>query len=165
MTTSAGPTRSTPIGTQLMAILRAPTTAYLDPVVDTLVDNGITCVEVTLTIPGAVPAIQRLRPRLPASVSLGAGTVTTARQAVTCVQAGASFLVSPGLIHQAVEVALEHRLPCYPGAWTCTEVLSAWHAGASAVKIFPAGLAGPAHLRFLREPLPGIPFLVTGGCR
>jgi 2-dehydro-3-deoxyphosphogluconate aldolase / (4S)-4-hydroxy-2-oxoglutarate aldolase len=91
------------------------------------------------------------------------GTVTTAAQAEHAADAGAKFLVCPGLCPGVVEVAAVRGIPCYPGAWTPSEVMTAWDSGATAVKLFPAASGGPAHLRRIRDPLPDVPLIPTGG--
>lgn len=149
--------------TAVMAILRSAHATHVEAVARTLADAGITCLELTLTIPGALELLAPLRAALPAAMDLGVGTVTTAQQASAAVQAGARFLVCPAVSLDVLEVATASGVPCYPGAWTPTEVLTAWRAGAAAVKLFPAASGGPAHLRRLRDPLPDIPLLPTGG--
>jgi 2-dehydro-3-deoxyphosphogluconate aldolase/(4S)-4-hydroxy-2-oxoglutarate aldolase len=146
-----------------MAILRADQPTEVEAVARTLIEAGITCLELTLTIPGALDLLPRLKAGLPSGIDLGIGTVTTAGQADAAVRAGASFLVCPTVSLGVLEVATTNEVACYPGAWTPTEVLTAWEAGATAVKLFPAASGGPAHLRRLRDPLPDIPLLPTGG--
>ncbi|HEY6931799.1 MAG TPA: bifunctional 4-hydroxy-2-oxoglutarate aldolase/2-dehydro-3-deoxy-phosphogluconate aldolase [Marmoricola sp.] len=150
-------------GTAVMAILRSADSAHVEAVARTLVEAGVTCLELTLTIPGALDLLPRLREALPAGLDLGIGTVTSAEEARAAVDAGAHFLVCPTVSLDVLEVATASEVPCYPGAWTPTEVLTAWRAGATAVKLFPAATGGPAHLRRLRDPLPDIPILPTGG--
>jgi 2-dehydro-3-deoxyphosphogluconate aldolase/(4S)-4-hydroxy-2-oxoglutarate aldolase len=146
-----------------MAILRADQPTEVEAVARTLIEAGITCLELTLTIPGALDLLPRLREDLPAGVDLGVGTVTTAEQAAAAVEAGAGFLVCPTVSRTVLETAVARGCPCYPGAWTPTEVLTAWQAGATAVKLFPAATGGPAHLRRIRDPLPEVPLVPTGG--
>jgi 2-dehydro-3-deoxyphosphogluconate aldolase/(4S)-4-hydroxy-2-oxoglutarate aldolase len=146
-----------------MAILRSVQGTHVEAVARTLADAGITCLELTLTIPGALERLPRLRAAVPSDIDLGIGTVTSREEAGAAVEAGADFLVCPTVGLDVLEVATAHGVPCYPGAWTPTEVLTAWQAGATAVKLFPAASGGPAHLRRLRDPLPDIPLLPTGG--
>ncbi len=147
----------------VMAILRTQQYRHVPVVARTLVDAGVTCLEVTLTIPGVLDRLSELTTLLPDEVCLGVGTITSAAEARAAASAGAAFLVCPALCTDVLDAAAQLRLPCYPGAWTPTEVLSAWNAGATAVKLFPAATGGPAHLRRLRDPLPHIPLLPTGG--
>jgi 2-dehydro-3-deoxyphosphogluconate aldolase / (4S)-4-hydroxy-2-oxoglutarate aldolase len=161
-------TARTPITPQLadtgiVAILRADREEHLPAVTRTLAEAGIRCLELTMTTPGAVDALRRLRPQLDADVALGMGSVTTAHQVAAVLEAGGEFVVSPGVCAEAARAALDAGLSCYPGAFTATEILTAWELGASAVKLFPAATGGPRHLRDLRGPLPGIPLIPTGG--
>lgn len=151
------------LDTGVVAILRARSAGHVEPAADTLAGAGIRCLELTLTVPGALQTLTRLARRLPADVVLGAGTVTTADQARQATDAGATFLVSPATCPDVLDFAVTRGIPCYPGAWTPTEVLSAWRQGATAVKLFPAASGGPGHLRRLREPLPDVPLVPTGG--
>ena len=148
---------------RVVAILRAHAAPHVQPVVETLAESGLTCLELTFTIPGMPSVLERLASHVPSGVTIGAGTVTTIGQARAALDAGASFLVSPMLCTDVLEYALDKQVPCYPGAWTPTEVATAWRGGASAVKLFPAGTGGVAHLRHLREPFADIPFVPTGG--
>ena len=147
----------------VMAILRAPQYRHVPAVARTLVGAGVTCVEVTLSIPGVLDRLPELAATLGDEVCLGVGTVTSVAEADAAVSAGAAFLVCPALCADVLEAVAPLHVPCYPGAWTPTEVLAAWNAGATAVKLFPAASGGPAHLRRLRDPLPHIPLLPTGG--
>jgi 2-dehydro-3-deoxyphosphogluconate aldolase/(4S)-4-hydroxy-2-oxoglutarate aldolase len=149
--------------TGIVAVLRADRLDHLDPVADVLVDSGITCLELTLTTPGALADLSRLRERCEDGVVLGMGSVVTTRQATLALDAGAQFLVSPGVCAEVVAQAAQAGVASYPGAWTPTEILDAWTAGAAAVKLFPAESGGPRHLSNVRGPLPDIPLVPTGG--
>jgi 2-dehydro-3-deoxyphosphogluconate aldolase/(4S)-4-hydroxy-2-oxoglutarate aldolase len=147
----------------VVAILRASSDRHLEAVSRTLGAAGVTCLELTLTTPGAVDALARIRAALPTDVALGIGSVIDAEQAAACVDAGAGFLVSPGVCVEVAVYAAEHGVACYPGGWTPTELLEAWRLGAPAVKLFPAASGGPRHLKDVRAPLPHIPLVPTGG--
>ncbi|MEU0456530.1 bifunctional 4-hydroxy-2-oxoglutarate aldolase/2-dehydro-3-deoxy-phosphogluconate aldolase [Streptomyces sp. NPDC006129] len=149
--------------TRVMAILRSADASGLPAVARTLAEAGITCLEVTLTTAGALDALARIRAELGPDVAVGAGTVLTGDQARDAVAAGAEFLVAPVVDTAVVRNAADRGIPCYPGAWTPTEVWQAWRAGAAAVKLFPASTGGPGHLRQLRAPLPEIPLVAVGG--
>jgi len=149
--------------TRVVAVLRGDDPEQVVRAGVTLHEAGITCLEVTFTTPRATDAISRLRDLLPTSAALGAGTVLDAHQAREALAAGATFLVSPAPCADVVEAGVRAGLPVLPGAFTPGEVLAAWRSGASAVKLFPAATGGPRHLRDLRAPLPGIPFIPTGG--
>ena len=126
--------------------------------------GGITIVEVTMTVPGALDAISQLIKTLGNEVIVGAGTVLDAQAARQCFDAGAEFLVSPGLDLGTIKAAQDVGKLIMAGALTPTEVISAWKAGADFVKVFPASaVGGPAYLKALRGPLPQVPLVPTGG--
>jgi 2-dehydro-3-deoxyphosphogluconate aldolase/(4S)-4-hydroxy-2-oxoglutarate aldolase len=124
---------------------------------------GIPVVEITLTLPEAPKVIQEFTKRYSGFV-VGGGTVLDLNQARLCVDAGARFLTSPGLIPEVLEYAKKADVVVFPGALTPTEVIAAWKAGSDFVKIFPAATIGGSHyVRALKVPLPDIPLIVTGG--
>ncbi|MFC8093427.1 bifunctional 4-hydroxy-2-oxoglutarate aldolase/2-dehydro-3-deoxy-phosphogluconate aldolase [Streptomyces sp. NPDC057301] len=147
---------------RMLAIVRADGPDQALRCIRTLVDAGVTALEVSLTTPGALDAITRARSQLPPSVLLGAGTVLTADQADAASTAGAGFVVTPGVTHGARRAAATGT-PLLCGALTPTEVITALDLGASAVKVFPAGLHGPGYVRELRAPLPEAPLVAVGG--
>jgi 2-dehydro-3-deoxyphosphogluconate aldolase / (4S)-4-hydroxy-2-oxoglutarate aldolase len=147
----------------VVAILRGSSDRYLAPVSRALGEAGVTCLELTLTTPGAVDAVARVRAELHRDVALGMGSVIDAEQAASCLEAGADFLVSPAVCAEVAVYAAEQGVACYPGGWTPTELLEAWRLGAPAVKLFPAASGGPQHLKDVRAPLPHIPLVPTGG--
>jgi 2-dehydro-3-deoxyphosphogluconate aldolase/(4S)-4-hydroxy-2-oxoglutarate aldolase len=151
------------LSTGVVAIARAASTARVAASVETLVSAGVTCVELTLTMPGAVESIEALARTLGDDACIGAGTVLTAEQARSCIDAGARFLVAPSTVPGVGEVALAAGVPCLPGALTPSEIVAAWTSGAAAVKLFPASLGGVRYLRDVRAPLPDIPLIPTGG--
>lgn len=148
--------------TRLIAILRARDSSCAEAVVDTLVSNGIRCLELTMTTPGALEVIERLAARLPAEIDLGMGTVLSAADVGRAADAGARFVVSPSVSVEVIETANRRGMASYPGAFTPTEIHAAWTAGASAVKLFPGGSLGPGYLSAVRGPLPDIPIVPTG---
>jgi len=126
--------------------------------------GGISIVEITMTVPGAVEVIRELTKNGGAEILVGAGTVLNAETARRCVDAGAEFLVSPGFHRGMVEFAAREGKLMMAGALTPTEVITAWEAGADFVKIFPCGQVGGAkYIKALRGPLPQIPLVPTGG--
>ena len=126
--------------------------------------GGIPIVEITMTVPGAVEVIRELVKSGSGDVLVGAGTVLNAEAARRCLDAGAQFLVSPGLNLPMVEVAKKERIVVMAGALTPTEVMAAWEAGADFVKIFPCGQVGGAkYIKALKGPLPHVPLVPTGG--
>ena len=130
---------------------------------ETIYNAGIPIAEITMTVPGAVNAIKQLVQRLP-EMLVGAGTVLDAETAQRCVDAGAGFLTSPGLVPDVVACALKANVLAIPGALTPTEVIAAWRAGGDFVKIFPAApMGGDLYLRALKVPLPQVPLIAAGG--
>lgn len=147
----------------VVAILRASTAQRFGDVSDVLTESGIRAVEFTFTTPDVLDAIKAYAARKPADVALGAGTVTTADEARAAVDAGASYLVSPALCLDVIDAGNQLGVPVLPGAFTPTEILTAWRAGAAMVKVFPISVGGTAYLHALRGPLPDIPLVPTGG--
>lgn len=148
--------------TGLVAIIRCREAGLAVPIGRTLIDNGVRLLEVTLTTPDAEQAITTLADEAPEGVWVGAGTVITADDVVRAGDAGATFIVTPGVC-PAIEVAAQVHLPSLGGAWTASEVIAAAAAGATAVKIFPASSGGVAHFKALRDPLPHVPLVAVGG--
>jgi 2-dehydro-3-deoxyphosphogluconate aldolase/(4S)-4-hydroxy-2-oxoglutarate aldolase len=130
---------------------------------ETVYSAGIPIVEITLTIPGALAVIEDLAARH-ADMAVGAGTVLDEESARRCVDAGARFLTSPGLVRKVVAYAKLTGVAVLPGALTPTEIIAAWKAGGDFVKIFPtAPVGGSQYIRALKVPLPQIPLIATGG--
>jgi 2-dehydro-3-deoxyphosphogluconate aldolase / (4S)-4-hydroxy-2-oxoglutarate aldolase len=126
-------------------------------------DGGIPIVEVTMTTPGAVSVIYELARRSGAMI-VGAGTVYDMDSAHRCLDAGASFLTSAGLVLEILDFARKLNVVVFPGALTPSEITTAWKAGCDFVKIFPcAQLGGPAYIRGLKMLFPQIPFIAAGG--
>ena len=124
---------------------------------------GIPIAEITMTVPRALDVISYLAKTLP-EMAVGAGTVLDAETAWRCLDAGATFLTSTGLVPEVVEFALKHDLVVFPGAMTPTDVIAAWRTGADFVKIFPCGpLGGPSYIQSLKLPFPQVPMIATGG--
>lgn len=130
---------------------------------EVLATTGVPAFEVTLQGTAALDAIRALSEGLGQRLLVGAGTVLDLEGAEAAVDAGATFLVMPVTDVAIVRWAVERGVPVFPGALSPTEVLTAWRAGASAVKLFPASVGGPALLRELRGPFPDIPLMPTGG--
>jgi len=154
---------SFPLAGGVVAILRGRRAEHLDAVVGVLVDSGIRSLEITLNTPGALESIRRAGARFGTDATVGAGTVRTVADVEDAVEAGARFLVSPHT-DPALQIRARELGAAYlPGAFTATEIVAAWNSGAAAIKLFPARLGGPRYLRDLREPLPDVPIVPTGG--
>jgi len=148
----------------IIPVVRAANVDEARRAVDAIFAGGIPIIEITMTVPGAPDMIRELVRDLGNSVLIGAGTVTTAEQAEICMDAGAQFLVSPGLSVPVVQAATKRSILALPGALTPTEVMSALAAGAQIIKIFPCSSAGgPKHIKALKAPFPSGRFVPTGG--
>ena len=132
--------------------------------IDAIRAGGISILEITMTVPGAVGLIREVTKRYGDEALVGAGTVLDAETARACILAGAQFVVSPALNVETVEVCRHNDIAVMPGALTPTEVVQAWSAGADFVKVFPAGAVGGAnYIKSLKAPLPQIDLVPTGG--
>ena len=148
----------------IIPVVRAANVEEARRAVDAICAGGIPIIEITMTVPNAPVMIRELVRELGNSVLTGAGTVTSAQQAEICMDAGAQFLVSPGLSVPVVHAATKRSILAMPGALTPTEVMAALDAGAQVIKIFPCGSAGgPKHIKALRAPFPSTRFVPTGG--
>ncbi len=117
-----------------------------------------------MTVPGAFEAIKELTKTLGGEVLIGAGTVLDAQTALRCLEAGATFLVTPGLKLETVKFANDHGMVILAGALTPTEIITAWEAGSDFVKVFPcSSVGGASYIKALKAPLPQIPLVPTGG--
>ena len=147
----------------IVPVIRASSTADGRFAAEAIARGGIPIVEITMTVPGALEVIAQLVSELP-ELLVGAGTVLDAGMARHCLDAGAQFLVSPGLDLETVKLAADAKILMMAGALTPTEVMTVWKAGADFVKIFPcAQVGGPAYIKALKGPLPQIPLVPTGG--
>jgi 2-dehydro-3-deoxyphosphogluconate aldolase / (4S)-4-hydroxy-2-oxoglutarate aldolase len=125
--------------------------------------SGIPIAEITMTVPGAIDVVAHLAKCYPDMI-VGAGTVLDIETARRCLDAGAKFLTSTGLVAEVVDFGLKHDVVVLPGAMTPSEVIEAWKSGADFVKIFPCGpLGGPNYIRSLKLPFPQVPLIATGG--
>ncbi|MBX9624376.1 MAG: bifunctional 4-hydroxy-2-oxoglutarate aldolase/2-dehydro-3-deoxy-phosphogluconate aldolase [Gemmataceae bacterium] len=147
----------------IVAVVRAPDPGPLVEVVEALAAGGVTAAEVTFTVPDAVEVIRSARRRVGDRVVLGAGTVLDPETARAALLAGAEFVVAPTLNPAVVRLCRRYDKVVMPGAFTPTEVLAAWEAGADVVKVFPADAVGPGFFRALRGPLPQVRLMPTGG--
>lgn len=143
-----------------VVVVRAPRIDEPLRLADVLRRAGVGLLEITLTVANAFAVIAELAA---SGAAVGAGTVLTTPDAEAAIAQGARFVVTPGFPGEALDVAREAGVPVLAGAFTPTEALAAWRAGAAAVKLFPAETGGPQHLRNLRGPLPQIPFVPSGG--
>ncbi len=148
----------------LVPVVRARSAEEAMRAIDAIKEGGISVLEVTMTVPGAVRVIEEVAKRYGADVLIGAGTVLDAETARTVILAGAQFVISPSTNLEMIACCRRYGVPVMPGALTPTEVVAAWEAGADAVKVFPAGaLGGASYIKALKAPLPQIELVPTGG--
>ena len=148
----------------VVPVVRASSSREALIAAEAVCQGGIPIVEITMTVPGAVEVIRELIKSSGSEVLIGAGTVLDPETACRCLDAGAQFLVSPGLNLPTVEFAVREKVLIMAGALTPTEVITAWNAGSDFVKIFPCGQVGGAkYIKALKGPLPQIPLVPTGG--
>jgi 2-dehydro-3-deoxyphosphogluconate aldolase / (4S)-4-hydroxy-2-oxoglutarate aldolase len=151
-------------GTGIIPVVRAQSADEAMRAVEAIKEGGISVLEITMTVPGAVKLIEDVARRYESDAIVGAGTVLDAETARLCILAGARFIVSPALDPETIALCRSYGIVVLPGAMTPTEVLAAWRAGADLVKVFPAGsLGGAAYIKDLKAPLPQIELAPTGG--
>ncbi|MFC5701119.1 bifunctional 4-hydroxy-2-oxoglutarate aldolase/2-dehydro-3-deoxy-phosphogluconate aldolase [Cohnella faecalis] len=148
---------------QMVAIARGIGADRIEPVANALADGGIRLLEVTLNTDGALEMISLLRANTGDRLHIGAGTVLDLGQAKEAIAAGAQYLISPHLDESIVAYGVEQGVDVWPGAMTPTEIVRAYQAGASAVKLFPFASLGIGYLKEIRAPLDQIPIIATGG--
>src|SRR5579884_690984 len=147
----------------IVAVVRSPDSQQLVDVVRALADGGVTVVEITMTVPDALDVLRQVRQTLGERVLLGAGTILDVETARAALLAGAEYLVAPTLNLDVIRLCQRYSRLVMPGAFTPTEILTAWEAGADIVKVFPAEVVGPAFFKAMRGPLPQIRLMPTGG--
>jgi len=148
----------------IVPVVRASSSEEAAAIAEAIREGGIPIVEITMTVPGAIKVIAELSKRYGDEVLIGAGTVLDPETARSCIAAGAQFIISPALNIQTIELCKLQRMAIFPGALTPTEVVTAWDAGADAVKVFPCSAVGGAnYLRALKAPLPDVKLVPTGG--
>ena len=148
----------------LVPVLRATSAKEAMTIADAIIAGGVTVLEITMTVPGAIQVIEQLANHHGDKLLIGAGTVLDPETARSCLLAGAQFVVSPALDVRTIELCRRYSVPIIPGALTPTEIVTAWQAGADVVKIFPcSALGGAKYLKALQGPLPQIQLIPTGG--
>jgi 2-dehydro-3-deoxyphosphogluconate aldolase/(4S)-4-hydroxy-2-oxoglutarate aldolase len=148
----------------IVPIVRTSDAASAVRSVEAICEGGIPCAEITMTVQGAIGALEEVAKRFGDRIVLGAGTVLDPETARICMLAGADFFVSPNLNLEVVALAKRYSKAMFPGALTPTEVVTAWEAGADGVKIFPcSAMGGAKYIKALRGPLPHVKFVPTGG--
>jgi 2-dehydro-3-deoxyphosphogluconate aldolase/(4S)-4-hydroxy-2-oxoglutarate aldolase len=148
----------------IVPVVRTQTAEQAIQAVEAIYNGGIRAAEITMTVPGAVRALEKVADRFGGKIMLGAGTVLDPETARICMLAGAEFFVTPSLRPATIEMVKRYSKVICPGALTPTEVLTAWEAGADVVKVFPCGNVGGAkYIKALKGPFPQIEMIPTGG--
>src|SRR5437764_3646663 len=147
----------------IVAVVRSPDSQQLVEAARALADGGVSVVEITMSVPDALDVLRQVRDALGDRILLGAGTVLDAETARAALLAGAEYLVAPTVNLDVIRLCQRYDRLVLPGAFTPTEILAAWEAGADVVKVFPADVVGPAFFKALRGPLPQVRLMPTGG--
>lgn len=148
----------------LIPVIRVASVTEAMDVADAIKAGGVTLIEITMSVPGALDAIKELAKKYKDDIIMGAGTILDTETGRAALLAGAQFLVTPTLNLSLIELAHRYSAVIVPGAATPTEILTAWNAGADMVKVFPAAqLGGPEYIKALRGPLPQVLYVPTGG--
>jgi len=151
------------LGSGITAVIRASSSENLIEVADALKAGDFDCIEVTMTTPDALDVIHTVSRRYGDEVLIGVGSVLDSETARAAILAGAQFVVGPTLNLGVIEMCQRYDKPVIPGAFTPTEIITAWSAGADLVKVFPAGVVGPSYFRDVLAPLPQVKLVPTGG--
>jgi 2-dehydro-3-deoxyphosphogluconate aldolase/(4S)-4-hydroxy-2-oxoglutarate aldolase len=152
------------ISVGVVPVVRTATAEAAIRSIEALYEGGITVAEITMTVPGAVKALESVAAKFGGRITLGAGTVLDPETCRICMLSGAEFFVTPSLDVRTIEMARRYSKVILPGALTPTEVKTAWDAGADIVKVFPCGnVGGPKYIKALKGPFPHIEMIPTGG--
>ncbi len=149
--------------TGVIAIMRAQSSKQLIAAADAIKKGGVKVIEVTMTTPGALGVIAEAKERYGSEVIFGAGTVLDSETARAAILAGADFIVSPTLNLELIELCNRYSIPCAPGCYSPTEILTGWEAGADLIKLFPASVGGPDLIKAILAPLPQVQIIPVGG--
>jgi len=147
----------------IVAVIRLNGSDHLDKIIEALANGGVRVLEITMTTPNAVEIIREISQTLSSEFLIGAGTVLDSDTAEAVINAGSQFIVSPVFKPEIIEIAHKFDKAMMSGAFSATEILAAWEAGADIVKVFPATVVGPGYFKDIHGPLPQIKLTPTGG--
>jgi len=147
---------------KVVALIRADSSDGLLDCARALAEGGLTSIELTMTTPGAIRLLEEASRELP-DFLFGLGTVLDAETARAGILAGAKFIVTPALLPDVITLCRRYSVPVFSGAFTPTEIINAWEAGADAAKIFPAEFFGPNYIKSVKAPFPQVDMVPTGG--
>ncbi|QGH33947.1 bifunctional 4-hydroxy-2-oxoglutarate aldolase/2-dehydro-3-deoxy-phosphogluconate aldolase [Gracilibacillus salitolerans] len=151
------------LDTGVVAVMRKTTPETIIPIAKALRDGGVTSLEITVETPKVLTLIEKVKDELGDEVMVGAGTVLDAETARAALMAGASFIFSPTVREETIEMTKRYGAVSVAGAFTPTEILTAYEKGADMIKVFPASVVGPKFFKDIKGPLPHIPLMPTGG--
>ncbi len=151
------------LSTGVVAVIRMKDPKRLAKVVEAIRSGGVKCIEITMTVPGAVEIIAEMARTAPPDVLVGAGTVTDKNTTLDVIKAGAKFVVGPVLNLEMIAACKNNDVVCMPGCFSPTEILGGWNAGADIIKVFPATSLGPKYFKDIAGPFPHIRLMPTGG--
>jgi 2-dehydro-3-deoxyphosphogluconate aldolase/(4S)-4-hydroxy-2-oxoglutarate aldolase len=149
--------------TGVVAVVRTRESDRVTAIAEALLEGGLSAIEITTTVPGAVDVLRTLSTALGSRILLGAGTVLDLDTARRVIDAGARFVAAPIYRRGLIELCHTHDVAVAPGCFSPTEIFEAWEAGADFIKVFPAATLGPDYFREIRGPLPHLPIMPTGG--
>ncbi|MBN2012814.1 bifunctional 4-hydroxy-2-oxoglutarate aldolase/2-dehydro-3-deoxy-phosphogluconate aldolase [candidate division KSB1 bacterium] len=147
----------------VIAVIRMDNTEKLQQVIEAISEGGVKALEITMTTPGAIDVIKAVSKQISSDFMLGVGTVLDPETARAAILAGAEFVVGPTLNPDVIKMAHRYDKAVFPGAFTPTEILTAWEHGADIVKVFPATALGPKFFKDVKGPLPEVKMTPTGG--
>ncbi len=147
----------------VVAIVRLDDYTNAPDMASALADGGVEAIEFTYTNPAAGDAVRATKTAVGDRMLVGAGTVLDPETARAAILLGADFIVTPTVQVETIRLCSRYSVPTVIGAFTPTEILTAWEAGASVVKVFPASVGGPRYLKDVRGPLPHVKLMPTGG--
>ena len=151
------------IKSSVIAVVRLSDTTRLIKISEALYEGGVSAVEITMTVPNAIEMIEEINKIMGSYIQIGVGSVLSSEVAQRAIVAGAKYVVSPVFKKEIIETAHKNNIPAMPGAFTPTEIQTAYEAGADIVKVFPADLAGMAFFKGVLAPMPHLKLMPTGG--
>jgi len=146
-----------------VSVLRVQEEEKLFKVIEAIYNGGITCAEITMSVPNAIKLIEKMNELIGDKVLIGVGTVLDAATAESAIKAGAKYIVSPVLKKEIIETAHKHDIPAMPGCFTPTEIQTAFEMDADIIKVFPADVLGMEFFKSILAPMPHLKLMPTGG--
>lgn len=148
-----------------MGIARGLKSEDVSLLTETVIKAGLETIEITMNTEGAADIIAKTRAAAAGRMAVGAGTVLSRESFDEAMEVGAEFIVMPVLVEEVAVICVERGIPFFPGALTPQEVLNAWKAGATMVKVFPSSVFGPRYMKELKGPFDKLSLMAVGGVR